>query len=112
VLFLATKGQHFKHYPISLKIEAVRLHEEEGWSYRKVTEQLGIHDAGRVKRWVKKYRLQGTEGLQDGRGKPHRVKTEQDRKIRRLEMEVDVLKKWLEILNRGGQGSSIKSSIR
>lgn len=27
--------------------------------------------------------------------------TEQDREIRRLKLEVDVLKKWLQILNRG-----------
>lgn len=99
---MANKGQKFKHYPSSLKREAVRLHEEEAWPYRKVTEHLGIHDPKRVQVWVRKYRLQGDAAFSDRRGNPHLIETEQERTIRRLELEVDVLKKWLEILNGRG----------
>lgn len=105
---MAIKGQKFKHYPTSMKIEAIQLHEKEGWSYRKITEHFGIQDAGRVKVWVRKFRKLGEDGLKDSRGNPHRSETEQDRKVRRLEMEVDVLKKWFEILNREGSKSSTK----
>ena len=31
-----------KHYPLSMKLEAVRLHEEEGKSYQEITEGLRI----------------------------------------------------------------------
>lgn len=99
---MAIKGQKFKHYPQSIKMEAIRLHEKMGWSYRRITEHFEIHDSGRVKVWVQKYRQQGAEGLTDKRGNPHRAETEHGRKVRGLEMEVAILKKWLEILN--GEG--------
>jgi transposase len=64
------KGQKFKHYPESLKVEAVQLHIEEGWSYRKITEHLNIHDQDRVKNWMRKYRECGLAGFEDKRGNP------------------------------------------
>jgi transposase len=92
---MAIKGQKFNHYPESLKMEAVRLHVEEGWSYRRITEQLNIHDKDRVKKWMRIYRKSGIEGLVDRRGNPSRIETEQEREIRRLRLEVAALKKWL-----------------
>lgn len=86
-------------YPESLKREAIRLHLVEGWTQGQVTSHLGIHDKDRVKMWVRKYRKVGDELFTDRRGNPHRVETEESRRVHRLEMEVDVLKKWLEILN-------------
>ncbi|HBS43701.1 MAG TPA: hypothetical protein DEA91_03110 [Paenibacillus sp.] len=52
---MAIKGQKFKYYTESSKEEAIRLHLEEGWSYRQITEYLGIHDQGRVKLWMRQY---------------------------------------------------------
>ncbi|UNK16410.1 helix-turn-helix domain-containing protein [Paenibacillus sp. N3/727] len=98
----AKKGQKFKHYPESLKIEAVRLFIEEGWCYRKIAEHLEIQDKDRVRVWVRKYRAEGQAAFEDRRGDPHRTEIEQERELRRLQMEVDVLKKWLQILNREG----------
>uniref|UniRef100_UPI0036D39B48 transposase n=1 Tax=Paenibacillus sp. sgz500958 TaxID=3242475 RepID=UPI0036D39B48 len=98
----AKKGQKFKHYPESVKVEAVRLFMEEGWSCRKITEHLDINDRKRVSVWVRKYRAKGEVSFQDRRGDPHRSETEQERELRRLQLEVDVLKKWLQILNREG----------
>lgn len=97
---MAVKGQKFKTYPESLKREAIRLHVEEKWSHREVAVHLGINDLNRVKLWVRRYREKGEELFIDRRGNPHRTETEEVRKVRRLEMEVDVLKKWLEILNK------------
>jgi transposase len=98
----AKKGQKFKYYPESLKVEAVRLHVDEEWSYSKITAHLDIHDKNRVRVWMKKYREEGQAAFEDRRGDPHRVETEQERELKRLYMEVDVLKKWLLILNREG----------
>jgi DNA-directed RNA polymerase specialized sigma24 family protein len=39
---MAKNGQKFQHYSLSLKVEAVRLHEEEKWTYRQINEHLGI----------------------------------------------------------------------
>ncbi|RAV07648.1 helix-turn-helix domain-containing protein [Paenibacillus contaminans] len=108
---MAIKGQKFKHYPESLKVEAIRLHIEDGWSYRKITEHLGIHDKDRVKRWMRRYRECGITGFKDMRGNPSRIETEQERQIRRLQFEVDVLKKWLQILNREGCRTDTTSSM-
>lgn len=97
---MAIKGQKFKTYPESLKREAIRLHVEERWSHREVAVHLGINDRNRVKLWVRRFREKGEELFIDRRGNPYRTETEETRKIRKLEMEVDVLKKWLEILNK------------
>ncbi|MCY9668187.1 helix-turn-helix domain-containing protein [Paenibacillus alginolyticus] len=98
----AKKGQKFKHYPESLKLEAIRLHVDLGWSYSKITNHLAVHDRDRVKVWMRMYREKGATVFEDRRGDPHRTKTEQERELRRLYLEVDVLKKWLQILNREG----------
>lgn len=107
---MAIKGQKFRHYPESVKREAIRLHEEEKWTYRKITQHLGIHDADRVKKWMAKYRQEGERVFEDRRGNPFRKKTEEYRYIKRLEMEVEVLKKWLQILNREGCEAGTSSS--
>lgn len=106
---MAVKGQKFKHYPESLKVEAVRLHKEEGWSYRQITEHLEIHDQDRVKKWMRTYRECGVAGFEDKRENPSRIETEQARELRRLQLEVDVLKKWLHILNREVRKKNITS---
>jgi transposase len=108
---MAIKGQKFKHYPESLKVKAIQLHMEEGWSYRQVTEYLQIHDMGRVKKWMSQFRKKGWAAFEDKRGNPSREETEQNRELRRLQLEVDVLKKWLHIMDREGRRSNIKSSM-
>ena len=37
-----------KHYPLAMKLEAVRLQREEGKSYQETTKLLGIADRKRV----------------------------------------------------------------
>jgi transposase len=81
---------------------AVRLHVEKGWSYSEITAYFNIHDPYRVKIWIRKYRERGQSAFEYRRGDPHRAETEQERELKRLYMEVDVLNKWLQILNREG----------
>lgn len=49
---MAIKGQTFKSYSSEMKTEAIRLHVEENWSYRQITEHLGIYEKDRVKKWT------------------------------------------------------------
>ena len=86
-----------KHYPLALKLEAVRLHEGEGKSYQEITEELRIYDRGRVEKWLREYRAKGKAAFGRGPGKkkgrpPKRENTEAY--IARLEMENDLLKKF------------------
>jgi transposase len=87
-----------KHYPVAVKREAVRLYQEEGKSYKEITELLGIRDRGRVKKWLSVYRRKGERVLERERASykggrpPKRENTEAY--IARLEMENDLLKKF------------------
>ncbi len=93
---MAKKGQTFQKYPVELKREAVRLHIEEKWTYRKITAHFQIQDADRVRKWVRKYREQGEFGLLDQRGRKEEYQ-DTDRQIERLKRENTLLKKCLAI---------------
>lgn len=99
---MAVKGQKFKSYPESMKIEAIRLHVAEKWTYRQITEHFGIQDKDRVKRWMRKYKQLGEFGLLDQRGRRHEY-IDQDRYVQQLRRENDMLKKCWEIWMRGVQ---------
>lgn len=47
---MAIRGQKFKSYSEEPKMEAVRLHVEEKWTYRQINDRLGIQDKDRMKR--------------------------------------------------------------
>lgn len=74
----------------------------QGIPKAKVAEELGIQDVGRLKVWMRKFREEGDFGLMERRGRRQEYK-DQDRLVRRLKLENDVLKKWLEILAREGK---------
>ncbi|MEK4259446.1 MULTISPECIES: helix-turn-helix domain-containing protein [unclassified Paenibacillus] len=93
---MAIKGQKFKTYSDEIKKEAIRLHVEERWTYRKITEHFEIQDQGRVKKWMKKYRELGEFGLLDQRGRREEY-IDQDRYVQKLKRENEMLKKCLEI---------------
>lgn len=98
---MAKKGQTFKHYPHEMKVEAIRLHLEEGWTYRRIMEQLGISDRHRLKVWMKKYKQLGEFGLMDQRGRREEY-VDQDRYVQKLKQENQMLKKclkiWMEVM--------------
>lgn len=93
---MAIKGQKFKTYSEEMKKEAVRLHVEDGWTYRQITEHFGIQDKDRVKKWMRKFRELGDYGLLDQRGRKEEYR-DQDRYVIRLKRENEVLKKCLKI---------------
>ena len=44
------------HYPVEMKLEAVRLFFEEGRTHAEITQKLGIRSSTRVKVWVRQFR--------------------------------------------------------
>jgi len=84
-----------KHYSLAVKLEAVRMYQEEGKSHQEITELLKIHDPGRVKRWLRAYRQEGAQAFQkeEKRGRPPK-RENTAAYIARLEMENDLLKKF------------------
>lgn len=87
-----------KHYPLATKLEAVRMYQEEGKSYKEITEDLHIVDPERVRKWVREYRRRGDTAFGRGsqlkrKGRPPKV-ANKDAYIARLEMENDLLKKF------------------
>ncbi|MED5017400.1 transposase, partial [Paenibacillus chibensis] len=91
---MAIKGQKFKTYSEELKMEAIRLHLEEKWTYRKINEHLGIKDESRMKKWMRKYREKGEFGLLDQRGR-RKDYLDQERYVQQLKRENAMLKKCL-----------------
>jgi transposase len=82
-----------KHYPVEMKLEAVRLFYEEGRSRAEITVALGIQDPDRVKKWLKQYRREGLEAFgKVTRGRPPKKENTQAH-IGCLEMENALLKK-------------------
>ena len=90
------KGMY--HYPRELKLEAMRLFNEEGKTRDEITELLALRSPGRVKRWLHQYRQEGEKAFDKERrkglvGRPQK-KENQEAYIARLEMENALLKKF------------------
>jgi transposase-like protein len=81
-----------------VKLEAVRLYNEEGKSQAQIIEELGINNIRRVKLWLHQYRQEGESAFEEeGRkGLVGRRPKKENREayIARLEMENDLLKKY------------------
>jgi transposase-like protein len=89
------------HYPVETKLEAIRLHEEEGLTYAAVAARLGLRKPDRIEIWVRQYRREGEAGLtKKGSGRPRKAHTGQER-IAQLEMENALLKKFHTELRKG-----------
>nr|AYQ74688.1 helix-turn-helix domain-containing protein [Cohnella candidum] len=111
---MAKKGQKFVTYSFETKKKAIEM-RLQGMTKQKVAEVLGIEDITRLKVWMRRYKQMGEYGLMDHRGK-RKEYVDEDRYVRRLEMENAVLKKWLAITkaevyqrNIGSSMSSVKT---
>ena len=97
-VFVMAGKKGMKHYSREVKLEAVRLYEEEGKSHAEIIEALGINNTRRVKRWLHQYREAGEAAFEKKKSKAlrgRRSKRENtEAYIARLEMENDLLKKF------------------
>ncbi|WP_152643893.1 hypothetical protein [Paenibacillus terrae] len=66
----AKKGQKFKEYTFETKVEAIQLHIEEGWTYRKLILQ---HDHGVWMNHKKILRLMQVLGIRSQIRLKHRL---------------------------------------
>ena len=97
-------GKIRKTYDVKFKKKAVDLYFKEGMGYKTVARKLGIAHA-MVRRWVKHYEQEGIQGLEEKRGKakgpskgrPRTRPEDPETKIKRLEAEVEMLKKLLKM---------------
>lgn len=85
-----------RDYPIEMRREAIRLFYEEGCTRGEITEQLGLRDPGRVKNWLWRYRREGEAFFSSQRHRTGRKPNKENTAayIARLEMELDLLKKF------------------
>ena len=81
------------HYPLEVKLEAVRLFYEEGKTRAEITKALGLRSEGRVETWVRQYRREGELAFTRPLGRPRKVMNEATH-IQQLEMENALLKKY------------------
>ncbi|MFH2040308.1 MAG: helix-turn-helix domain-containing protein [Chloroflexota bacterium] len=81
------------HYPVNVKLEAIRLFYEEGKTQAEITKTLGIRSDNRVEVWLRQYRREGEIVFTRPIGRPRKVNNEVTR-IKQLEMENALLKKF------------------
>ncbi|RJE83628.1 helix-turn-helix domain-containing protein [Paenibacillus sp. 1011MAR3C5] len=92
---MAKEGQKFLTYSMETKRKAIEM-RLQGMTAEKIAKELGIVDVGRVKVWMCRYKQMGEFGLTDTRGK-RKEYVDENRYVKRFEMENAVLNKWLTI---------------
>lgn len=85
--------QGMKRYPMEIKLEAVRLFYEEGYTRAQITAALGIRDPQRIQKWLRQYRAEGASAFAKPRSRLGNRTTAQA-ELERLRMEVALLKKF------------------
>lgn len=102
------QNEYRKTYSKDFKLRAVQM-KLQGHSYQKVSQDMGIPDKSILKSWLRNYKTYGEVGLEERRGKlstgrprkrPLTPEQELAKRIRRLEMENEILKKLLELQGR------------
>jgi transposase-like protein len=92
------------HYPKSVKLMAIKMFNEEGKTQKEITELLGIRDEQRIKKWLIEHRKLGASAFTKSVGRPRKSSgysiKNPDQYIKQLEMENDMLKKFLELSGR------------
>jgi transposase-like protein len=82
------------HYPVEVKLEAVRLFYEDGKTRAEIAEALNLYGDERVKEWVKKYREEGEMAFCKPIGRPRKQAESEQAELERLRMENALLKKY------------------
>ena len=81
------------HYPLAIKLEAVRLFLEEGRTRAEVAKILGLRSKKWVEAWVRQYRHEA-DAFQKPIGRPRKIAESVQEELKRLRMENDLLKKF------------------
>jgi transposase len=97
-------NRKYKSYSFELKLNAVNR-VQAGESVKIVAKQLEVVDPDYIYEWIEKYETYGEVGL---KRKKRNSLIDDKAKIKELEMENEILKKYLQILKRGGKKQSSK----
>lgn len=102
---MSTKRRTNNSYSPELKLEAVKK-ALAGESVNVIAGMLDIRDPDYIYTWIEKYETYGEVGLK--RKVRNHPQLDKDYVIRELEMENEILKKYLQILHKEGRKSSSK----
>ncbi|WP_010097283.1 transposase [Ornithinibacillus scapharcae] len=95
--------QPYSRYSKQLKLEAIKRVIEEEQPVQDVIADLGIRHRDNVYEWIKKYRKDGPSAFD--RSLPntvqHVIKSPIEEQVEELKVEVEALKKYIEILMQG-----------
>lgn len=97
-------NRKLKSYSFELKLDAVKR-IQAGESVKIVANQLEVLNPDYIYEWIKKYNTYGEVGLK--RKKRNSQLSDKD-KIKELEMENEILKKYLQILKEEEKKQSLK----
>ncbi|WP_425355493.1 helix-turn-helix domain-containing protein [Saccharibacillus sacchari] len=110
-IFYGRKRTEVQNVSVGTQKEAIRLHIEEKWTYRQITDHFHIQDTDRVKKWMQQYRKLGEFGLLDQREKRNEY-VDSGRQLQALKRENELLKKCLPIWREGKQKRDMRSSSK
>lgn len=105
-----TRRKGSKDYPNWMKREALRLYLDEGLPAAEILCRFSIADRNRISAWARQYQEEGEEMFTNKRSSSGRKPKKENTAtyIARLEMELDLLKKFHTELR---QGSLAKRDI-
>lgn len=102
---MSTKGRTYKSYSFELKLDAVQR-ALAGESIINIAKKLEVTDPDYIYKWIEKYNIYGEVGIK--RKVRNHPQLDKDYVIQELEMENEILKKYLQILHREGKKSNSK----
>ncbi len=87
------------HYDKDFRMTVVDMHLNKGWSLHQLEGEFNINDT-QIVNWCNWYKKYGTPFQQTGkvRGRPRKNYSDLAEKVKKLEMEVTLLKKLNELL--------------
>jgi transposase len=94
----------YKSYSFELKLDAVKR-IQTGESVKIVAKQLKVSDPDYIHEWIEKFKTYGEVGLK--RKKRNSLLNDKD-KIKELEMENEILKKYLQIIKEEEKGQNLR----
>ena len=85
-----------KDYPEWMKRESLRLYLKEGWPAGEIRQKFSILDPNRISAWARQYQREGEAMFANKRSRSGRKPKKETTAayIARLEMELDLLKKF------------------
>ncbi|GAB4074610.1 hypothetical protein GCM10028778_21130 [Barrientosiimonas marina] len=94
-----SESQKKQRYSKQTKLEAIRRVLENNEAVQSVVDDLNIRHRDNIYEWIKKYQRNGEAAFDRSLGRPKKGETSSttEEKVDRLQIEVDALKKYLEL---------------